>query len=152
MFLPPTLTWPLDPLLNLDLLTVISLLFGSARFHHPTIKPDELYSINRNLLIFPCCLLPAATKLGQSNIFTGVCLSTGGCLTLCMLGYTLHPPRADPPRADTPPRADPQEQTPTREQTPPPHREADSSIRSTSGRYASYWNAFLFADIVAFIR
>ena len=32
-----------------------------------------------------------------------------------------HPPGADPPRADPPPR-----------------------IRSTSGRYASYWNAFLF--------
>ena len=28
--------------------------------------------------------------------------------------------------------------------TPPPPRAADSSIRSTSGRYASYWNAFLF--------
>ena len=28
------------------------------------------------------------------------------------------------------------------EQTPP--READSGIRSTSGRYASYWNAFLY--------
>ena len=25
----------------------------------------------------------------------------------------------------------------------PPPREADSRIRSTSGRYASYWNAFL---------
>ena len=25
----------------------------------------------------------------------------------------------------------------------PPCREADSGIRSTSGRYASYWNAFL---------
>ena len=25
----------------------------------------------------------------------------------------------------------------------PPPREADSSIRSTSGRYASYWNAYL---------
>ena len=32
---------------------------------------------------------------------------------------------------------------------PPPgmeNREADSSIRSTSGRYASYWNSFLFGD------
>ena len=27
---------------------------------------------------------------------------------------------------------------------PPPSREADSGIWSTSGRYASYWNAFLF--------
>ena len=69
-------------------------------------------------------LLPAATKLGQGNIFTGVSLSTGGregCLPQCMLGYT-------PPGADTPPH--------------PPG--ADFSIRSTSGRYASYWNAFLF--------
>ena len=37
------------------------------------------------------------------------------------------------PRADNP-----------QEQTPP--READSGIRSTSGRYASYWNAFLFYE------
>ena len=42
-----------------------------------------------------------------------------------------HPPQSRPPRADTPP-----------EQIPPPP-EADSGIRSTSGRYASYWNAFL---------
>ena len=47
-------------------------------------------------------------------------------------------PRADPPRADTP-----REQTHPPGADPPP-READFSIRSTSGRYASYWNAFLF--------
>ena len=33
---------------------------------------------------------------------------------------------------------------PPRPGRPPPPREADSSIRSTSGRYASYWNAYLF--------
>ena len=38
-----------------------------------------------------------------------------------------------PPGADTPPGS---------RHLP---READSSIRSTSGRYPSYWNAFLFA-------
>ena len=80
------------------------------------------------------------------------------------------PPRADPPRADTPSKSrHPPEQTPpgadtSPEQTPSPGadtppgadppwsrppgadtspREADCSIRSTSGRYASYWNAFL---------
>ena len=91
-------------------------------------------------------------EVGQGNIFTSVCLSTGGeYLPQCMLGYT--PPGADlppeqtpweqTPRQQTPPGADtPQEQTPPWEQTPP--READSSIRSTSGRYASYWNAFLY--------
>ena len=46
-----------------------------------------------------------------------------------------HPPGQTPPRADIP-----LEQTPP-EQTPP--QEADCSIRPMSGRYASYWNAFL---------
>ena len=81
-----------------------------------------------------------------------------------------HLPRADPPGADTPPdqahtlqeqtpradtpwsrhptdqahppRADPPDQPHTPDQAPPP-KEADCSIRLTSGRYASYWNAFL---------
>ena len=49
--------------------------------------------------------LLAATKLGQGNIFTSVCLSTGGrgvCLSAC---WDTHPPP---------------EQTHTPEQTPPP--------------------------------
>ena len=60
------------------------------------------------------------------------------------------PPGANtPPGPDTPLGPDPHwEQTPpgTRTPTPGPDppQEADSSIRSTSGRYASYWNAFLF--------
>ena len=60
-------------------------------------------------------------------------------------------PRADTPQEQTPPRADtppgsrhPPDQTPPPGSRHPPPREADSSIRSTSGRYASYWNAFLF--------
>ena len=44
-----------------------------------------------------------------------------------------HPPGADPPGADIPP-----------DQVPP--LEADCSNRLTSGRYASYWNAFLFTS------
>ena len=116
---------------------------------------SDIYTIcsylNRSaeILVF----LPAATKLGQDNIFTGVCLSTGRrgvCLSACWdiplppeqtpPSGSRHPPRSRPPLgADTPP---PWEQTPSLEQTPPP-READFSIRSTSGRYASYWNAFL---------
>ena len=119
-----------------------------------------------------CCLLLAATKLGQGNIFTSMCQEfcprgwgREGCLPQCMLGYTPpeqthHPPeqtpldQADPtsPREQTPPRTrqtplgaatiPPGPGRPPQEQTPPP-READSSIRSTSGQYASYWNAFL---------
>ena len=83
---------------------------------------------------------------GQGNIFTPVCHSVhrGGGLPQCVMGC--HPPH---PRSRHPPEQTPPEQTPpgadppsSPEQTPP--READSSIRSTSGRYASYWNAFLF--------
>ena len=63
----------------------------------------------------------------------------GVCLSAC---WDNTPPEQTPPGADTP-----LEQTTTGadsppEQTPPP-READSSIRSTSGRYASCWKAFL---------
>ena len=84
-------------------------------------------------------------------------------------GRENHPPRSDPPEQTPPPgtrhprsrhpptlqagRHPSWEQTPSgtrppQDQTPPgpdtPPREAHSSIRSTSGRYASYWNAFLF--------
>ena len=82
-----------------------------------------------------------------------VILFTGGCLPQCMLGYTpreqtppgtRHPPAADPPGADTPwqqthpPAADP----PPWQQTYIPPK-ACWEIRSTRGRYASYWNAIL---------
>ena len=49
---------------------------------------------------------------------------------------------ADPPRSRPPRSIHPREQTPPGADTPP--LEADSGIRSMSGRYASYWNAFLF--------
>ena len=76
-----------------------------------------------------------------------------------------HPPRADMPPEQPPPESrhprrrhpTPQEQNPLppeqthrpRSRHPPgsrhvPPMEADSGIRSMSGRYASYWNAFLF--------
>ena len=59
-------------------------------------------------------------------------------------GLGEHPPGMEnPPRPDT---SSPRRQTPP--WRPPqawrPPREADSGIRSTIGRYASYWNAFLF--------
>ena len=50
--------------------------------------------------------LPAATNLGQGNIFTGVCLSTAGvCLSACWdIPPSARPPSTRPsPGADTPP-------------------------------------------------
>ena len=92
-------------------------------------------------------LLPAATKLGQGNVFTAVCDSVNRG------GMRQTPPQeADsPPKKQTPsPRSRP---PPPKKQTPPP-KEADPprpqetdpppGILSMSGRYASYWNAFLF--------
>ena len=87
-------------------------------------------------------------SFGQGNIFTPVCHSVhrGGLL----------PDRQSPPPETRPPP--PRDQsTPSQDQTPPPPRTrphppphpapspgtADSGIRSTIGRYASYWNAFL---------
>ena len=73
----------------------------------------------------------------------------GGGLPQCMLGYHHTPPEQTPLEQTTPwsrpsqsrhppPRAD----VPTHPPTPTPW-EANSGIWSTSGRYASYWNAFL---------
>ena len=84
-----------------------------------------------------------------------VILFTGRGLPQCMLGYhplgagtprTRHPPGSrHPPRADTPPTRHPAGSryplgtgTPL-EQTPPWSRDG-----YCCGRYASYWNAFLF--------
>ena len=57
------------------------------------------------------------------------------------------PPAGRAPWENPPGRETPQDQADTpRDQTPlagRPPREEDCSIRSMSGRYASYWNAFL---------
>ena len=93
--------------------------------------------------------LPPATKLGQGYVFTRVCDSVHkGVLPQCMLRYT-------PPGADAPPGTDthPWEQTPPGADTCPqqtPHPSGSSAcweIRATSGRYASYWNAYLLSMV-----
>ena len=120
-------------------------------------------------------------KLGQGNVFTGICDSVhgggGGCMPQCMLGCKppwtrhtppdqAHTPRSRPPqtrhttpRPGTPPPGPGTPPTPP-EQTHPPTRhtpleqaprEADTSIRSMSGQYASYWNAFLFYGIISIL-
>ena len=86
---------------------------------------------------------------GQGDIFTGVCLSTGGRVSASLHAGMPYPP---PPRMEEPP---PGWSTPppgwrTPPDGEPPPREADSSIRSTSGRYASYWNAYLPDVIFSF--
>ena len=64
----------------------------------------------------------------------------------------VHPPELHTPRTTYPPELrTPPNYVPPRNYVTPP-READSSIRSTSGRYASYWNAFLLFYHIAKIQ
>ena len=116
---------------------------------------------NKYLTIFLFCLKTnnywPQRSCGQGNIFTPVCHSVhgGGGSSASVQAGIPPPPGADTPLGpgtpweQTPPWVDtsppgpgtPQEQTPLGADTP---READSGIRSMSGRYASCWNAFLF--------
>ena len=50
------------------------------------------------------------------------------------------------PRMEDPPLPETRQTLPGDQADPP--READSGIRSTSGRYASYWNAFLLNLVI----
>ena len=107
-------------------------------------------------------LLWAATKLGQGNFFTGVCHSVNGeCVCQVHPPGTRYPPGPRcPPRPrythlgpGTPSGPDQVHPPGTRytprpsgtRYTPPRTRYTPPKIRPTSGRYASYWNAFLFS-------
>ena len=94
-------------------------------------------------------------SFGQSNIFSSVCQENcshgvGVCLSACW-GTTPQeqtpPLAADPPGPGTPPKSrhplgpgTPPGADPRSTRHPPPCS-ACWKIRSTSGRYASYWNA-----------
>ena len=95
-------------------------------------------------------------KLGQGNMFTGVCLSTGGEGVSASVHAGIYPMELKPPRADTPPGADPPEQTPPGAESPgadppeqsppdqtPPRKHQTSAYSQGAVQYASYWNAFL---------
>ena len=93
-----------------------------VRLHLPSMSPF--------LSAAPLIFLRAATKVAKVICTCLSFCSQGGggvCLSAC---WDTIPLEADPPGADTPPR------------------EADCGIRSMSGRYASYWNAFLLTVYV----
>ena len=67
--------------------------------------------------------LPAENKFWPRQYFYT-------CVSFCSQGARVHD-QTHPPRTNY----------------PPPPEAAESAIRSTSGRYASYWNAFLWTYI-----
>ena len=112
---------------------------------------------------------------GQGYVFTRVCDSVHrGVSGEPPPGPRRTPPdQSDPPGMENPPGARqtppvPRRTPPTRQTPPPPWDQADPprtrqippgedcSIRSMSGRYASYWNAFLFiltfCHLISWIR
>ena len=87
-------------------------------------------------------------SLGQGNIFTSMCqeFCSQGVGVVCTIAcWDTTPGKADPLGKETPWQG---RNPPGKETTPwqgrPPHS-ACWEIRSTSGRYASYWNAILFS-------
>ena len=95
----------------------------------------EILPLNNFLHLFSwrrtCYLLLAIVTVRKQSLrrlcFHRSCVSTGGggCLPHCMLRYTHPPGQAPSLQADTPPCA------------------VHAGIWSTSGQYASHWNAFL---------
>ena len=99
---------------------------GGKRIQHGRIQAGtfaqipEQRSKPKGTSVLNMLQLPAAMKLGQGNVFTGVYDSVhrGGCLPQCMLGYRTPPNQA--PQDQTPPvAATPQDQTPPKTRHPP---------------------------------
>ena len=102
-----------------------------------------------------CCnqsFITARNEVSGKVIFLQVSvilLTGGGCVWGCVSGIHTPPrqtPPADPPArhppGQTPPRADiPPRHTPPGLSTHPLRLSTPPQIRSTRGRYASYWNA-----------
>ena len=60
------------------------------------------------------------------------------------------PPDGEPPQMENPPDGEPpQMENPHRMENSPPDGETPPPRRSMCGRYASYWNAFLFLKMLS---
>ena len=109
--------------------------------------PSSLLPSKKSNLVTKLPLLPPANEVWGKVIFSVACVKNsvhGGGKYLGR--YTPRagtPPRqVHPPAGTTPP---PIRYIPTPWAGTPPRSNACWEIRATSGRYASYWNAFLFS-------
>ena len=84
---------------------------------------------------------------GQGNVFTGVCLSTGGRVSASVHAGMPYPPRMEsPPGWRTPPRMEnpPEWRTPPDGEPTPPDGGTPPEKQTPAYGLRSYWNAFLF--------
>ena len=88
----------------------------------------------------------------EGYVFTPVCQSfcSQGGLPQCMLGCNPPEPGTPPPGSRQPPHQHPLEQTPPRTRHPPDQAPTLPADGYCCGRYASYWNAFLFQTVICF--
>ena len=107
---------------------------------HPTAATARAWYPPRYVhLIYNIRSLPPANEVYEGYVFTG--LSTGGYPP-----RGRHNPWADTSQADTPGQRNPWQRTPPGAENPPVQTTpcaVHAGIRSTSGRYASHWNAFM---------
>ena len=135
----------------------VSRIVSAAGRVDPSISLGRHPSFRMRLLVQGVIYLPPATKLQQGNVFTPVCHSVhkGGVCFWSRVGGCL------PPAGQTPPRQTPPAQCmlgctspaqcmlgytpcPVHARIYTPCCPVHTGIWSTSGRYASNWNAFLF--------
>ena len=114
------------------------------------------------------CVHPYGNLFCEGYVFTGVCLSRGGCRPCTppathtpathVCPYTTHSPCHACPMPRTPchacplPCTSPAMHAPSTQPAPSTHSPRYYEMWSMSGRYASYWNAFLLLNKISILK
>ena len=142
----------LVPLFNGEIRSCFGMTEPAVRVHsHLTVIARLRLRLPLGSRMGSASILPPANEVWGKVIFSVVCVknSVHGGSASVHAGIppppqkNRHPPGAHPPGRGYPPPAPPPGPGPPRADTPSPLRSACWEIRSTSGRYASYWNAIL---------
>ena len=121
-----TTSWSRD--IDGDTTAAASTMISPCLTGHPPQDPSSLSTTTPPQRKSLCLYYRPQTKFREGNVFTGVSLSTGvGVVWICPTWMQTFQ---------------------AKRQTPPPARRQTPWIRSTGGRYASYWNASVFLKFI----